>query len=534
MKRTPAILLGLIAVVVTAVRPARSESPRTVHTNKQRFAIPFQFDTAELNRLGTKEVRLYVSVDQGASWQHVQSVAPQTRKFFVRAPKDGAYWFAVRTVGRDRREHPSTRRIDPELKVHVDTASPRFQIRLSQPEPGRVELSWSTSDQDVDPQSLSLESMQSGQTKWSKVYVAKKANGSTSWNVASGGVIEVRGRIADRAGNVTMEHARKNIAASGESVPAQPVPDLNQPIASTETPIRKRQEIPDQFPGPRINPRPPEGAHVAGSPAIKPSHTPARTITEQSVHRAGEQAATRTAKPAAANSAFVPIHTPAAEPPQTATPTRIVRNRRFDLGYQVDKVGSSGVRSVELYITQNNGKKWYRYGVDEDRSSPFAVVVPQDGRYGFIIRVRSGAGLVDPPPQPGDRPDIHVIVDRTAPTLKLLPILQGTGDDMNRFLIRWKSTDANPAVKPMTIAYSKNANGPWIPIIQAKANTGHHLWTVGSGVPPRVYLRLTTHDKAGNTAQIQTSRPIIVDLVRPRARITDVNVNPGKAPAIRR
>ena len=514
MKWTPAILLGLFVVGSTAIGQAQSEKSSTVHTNKQRFAIPFQFDAAELARLQTKEVRLYVSIDSGSTWQHVQSVDPNTRRFYVRAPKDGVYWFAVRTVGRDSREHPAGGRIEPELKVNVDTTTPKLKIQLSQSKPGRVQLTWTASDADLDSTTLTLESLQGGSAEWNKVFVTGKPTGTTSWNVPGGGTVEVRGRISDRAGNVTMARDTASVVASGKSVPVQPVPDLNQPIASQETNIERRKQMPAQFPGVRIEPQTNRDAREATDDGasqptvirkrIEPVNSPGPSVPSQS---------------------FVgqPVSSQHDHRQHTTIPTKIVKNRRFDIGYRVDKVGSSGVNSVDLYITQDSGRKWYRYGTDEDRTSPVSVVVPKDGEYGFVIRVRSGAGLGGPPPQSGDRPEVKVIVDRTPPELRLLPILQGTGEDLNRFLIRWASVDSNPAEKSISIAYAVKPDGPWITIVSAKKNTGRHLWTVADGVPPRVYLRLRSFDNAGNASQVQTARPIIVDLVRPSAQITGVS-----------
>ncbi|HID23510.1 MAG TPA: hypothetical protein EYP14_14090, partial [Planctomycetaceae bacterium] len=66
-------------------------------TNKTRFRIPYRFDVRELQRLGAKEIRLFVSTDSGGRWQQVQSVPPETGHFVFEATQDGEYWFAVRT-----------------------------------------------------------------------------------------------------------------------------------------------------------------------------------------------------------------------------------------------------------------------------------------------------------------------------------------------------------------------------------------------------------------------------------------------------
>ena len=68
-----------------------------VHTNKNKFRIPFKFDPAEMKALGAREVRLYVSRDRGGTWQQTQSVPPDSAKFQFQAPGEGEYWFIVRS-----------------------------------------------------------------------------------------------------------------------------------------------------------------------------------------------------------------------------------------------------------------------------------------------------------------------------------------------------------------------------------------------------------------------------------------------------
>ncbi len=208
--------------------------------------------------------------------------------------------------------------------------------------------------------------------------------------------------------------------------------------------------------------------------------------------------------------------------PKKPSASKAVRTRRFQLGYKLEDVGPSGVAAVELYITQNGGAKWWLYGDDKDRQSPFEVEVPGDGEYGFDIRVRSGAGLRAEPPQPGERPSITVHVDGTAPVVHLLPVQQGTGTTANTLTVRWTLRDENPDDHPIHLSYAANPNGPWEPISGWVADRGQHTWKVQAGVPPRIYIRVMARDAAGNMSQVVTPQPVVVDLSRPSARITDI------------
>jgi hypothetical protein len=203
---------------------------------------------------------------------------------------------------------------------------------------------------------------------------------------------------------------------------------------------------------------------------------------------------------------------------------RMVNTLRFQLGYKIDDVGPSGVGGVELFITQDNGRQWFRYGEDVDRTSPMEVTVPRDGEYGFAVRVKSGAGLSQEPPQPGEPPGIVIAVDQTPPRLEMLPVQQGRGAELNQIHIQWKVSEARPSDKPISLYYAATPQGPWEPISGWRPDTGSFTWTAGPGVPSQFYIRVVARDAAGNVATAETPQAIVVDLSRPTARIVDVEV----------
>nr|MCH9790703.1 hypothetical protein [Planctomycetota bacterium] len=203
---------------------------------------------------------------------------------------------------------------------------------------------------------------------------------------------------------------------------------------------------------------------------------------------------------------------------------QVLNGTQFQIGFQVDKVGPSGVGAVELYITEDNGQKWYKYGEDPDKKSPFHVEVPQDGIYGFALRVRSGVGLADALPKSGEKPDVVIVVDRIAPVVKLNPVKQELSGQANKVTISWEMSDQNLAEKSIAINYSTQPDGPWEPIVGWQEDTGRFTWTVGPGNPSRFYLQVIARDAADNISKAVTPAPIILDLTKPSGRIVDVEV----------
>jgi hypothetical protein len=46
-------------------------------------------------------------------------------------------------------------------------------------------------------------------------------------------------------------------------------------------------------------------------------------------------------------------------------------------------------------------------------------------------------------------------------------------------------------------------------------NTGRYTWQVPANTPPKVYLKLTVRDTAGNAAVAKTDDAILIDLTVP-------------------
>lgn len=522
-----AVMLGSVLV---SHSEAQAQQATPIFTNQPSFRIPYRFDQAEMKRLRAKEIRLFLSRNAGVDWQHAQTVAPDAGRFDFKVPADGEYWFAVRTLDGSNQLHPDASVNEPGLIVVVDRTAPDLQLLLQQAEGGKVQLSWSASDANLDLSKLSLEFSEAG-GEWQSISVRSQAAGQTAWTVRTTGQVAVKGSVSDRAGNVGSAQTSVVVQAGAPVRKRPEAADYTQPIAgSGSLPIDG-----NSFPFGPTN-----GVPMPPAPVPMPASDPFQGVASP---RGGAAAPTfPTPFPAEAKAAN--------SFPQTTIATsggagristadwglnrsrvggsgrfRAVKSHRFEINYRIDDVGPSGVSSVELFITQNNGQKWFKYGDDPDKQSPFVVDVPEDGVYGFAIRVRSGAGLADEPPQAGEEPSIVIVVDRTPPVVQLMPVQQGVGGQMNRINISWRITDDNPSDKPISLAYSANPNGPWEPICGFQQDTGNYTWSVHQGVPSRLYVRLVARDAAGNQSFVDTPQPILVDLSKPTARIVDVESN---------
>jgi hypothetical protein len=94
--------------------------PPLKNTTNRSFRMPVAVSPADRNAL--KCLRLFVSTDQGKTWQMWSEISPDTPHFEFTAPQDGTYWFQVQVedkAGRREPRHPF--RELPAVRVRVDT-----------------------------------------------------------------------------------------------------------------------------------------------------------------------------------------------------------------------------------------------------------------------------------------------------------------------------------------------------------------------------------------------------------------------------
>lgn len=214
---------------------------------------------------------------------------------------------------------------------------------------------------------------------------------------------------------------------------------------------------------------------------------------------------------------------------QYAESRQIVNNQVFNIDYQVDDVGPSGVSAVELFVTENNGRDWFRYGNDVDLRTPFEVDTRGEGTFGFAVRARNGIGFSQPAPQPGEQPNIVVTVDKSAPVVELgrpqVSVANG-----GRIRLAWRVSEQHPATAPIRLEYSTSNSGPWTPVFDWQADPGGYEMPIQSGMPPSLHFRLLARDVAGNMTASQTNQPVLIDQRRPTARLLRVQPVSGRRP----
>ncbi len=552
VRERPAAVIGLglalsLALVLLAPRPvsaaagSRSARVPTIYHKSRSFRIPFNVDPADRSRL--KEVQLWCSKDTGYNWDPVSVTTPDRPAFTFRSSRDGEYWFAVRTLDTKGQLFPrEDEDVEPSMKVVVDTIPPRLVIEPDGRRGSVVAVRWDAKDEHLDLKSLVLEYQVEGARDWRQVPIRRLALiGGEAWDAGTATTLKVRASVRDKADNLS-----EAVITLSEGTPTNPGLAANDPSDLTSPPISQISSGPnfpvpddplpaasDPFPSPYApRDRPSSVASRSNSadmPAFVSEPDPFGNAGGATPAPAPEQAAGSTA----------PAHVTESAISGGSVPTLLVSKPQFPLKYEVEDAGPRGPAAVELWVTQNGGQTWSPKGEDSDRVSPFAVDLGGEGTYGLRLVARSESGLGDPPPGPGDPPDIRVEVDSTPPTVQILPPQVGKGQNLGRVNVLWRASDLHMGQKAVVISWrSDQAAAQWQPITPSPIeNTGSFTWNVPPNVPPRFHLRVDVIDTAGNRGWAETTEgpPVIVDRTRPRSRIIglDPSARTGSGPSLR-
>jgi hypothetical protein len=506
----------------------------TFYIKERHFLVPIGIhDPSRLPNI--KEVILFLASPDGKTWNRYGVTTPDKEGFPFKASDDGVYLFKMAVVGRS-----SSKPEDGEPRyIVVDTVPPVLRPLSAERQGDDVLVRWQVEDKNPDYKSLKLEYRASDapDAAWTALPVTAPDSGQATVHV-TGPAVAVRLSVADMAKNESgwVEMAVKNggstSVAAGKDLP---------PLGGDGS------QAPGQLP--------PPVADRAWSPTggEKP---PTGVLTRTGGHTGGDagEATGAGGRPTVVGAGGGEAAPPAPRPTRPLLPVKMLRKRQVTIDYEVTTYGPSGIKSVELYVTRDDGRNWLRCDGEDNISVPLpaegrpapagfkrslTVELQADGLYGFYLVVTNGAGRGKPPPQNGiDVPQMRVEVDTTAPKAEVIePMPHPTRRDC--LVLLWKATDNKLGPTPITWEWAERPDGDWQPIGggelpnagdfvgQVRDATGSYTWQVPTTIPRGglVYLRLRVRDLAGNECVAQTPQPVLVDLSEPEVKPLDINVS---------
>jgi hypothetical protein len=194
---------------------ARRPAADTIVLSSRRIALPVEFDPGR--RQLVDRLELYVSPDEGKSWQLATTGDPFRDKLEYEAPNDGVYWFHLVTVGTKGVRNPANLAGEkPALKVLIDTTRPVVRVTKAERSGDQIHLAWTIDDANPGDgttrvyfshpkipadEALRQLAAQSRMKLWEEVTVPAGQTGIT-FSPGDAGRVEVKVEAKDAAGNV--------------------------------------------------------------------------------------------------------------------------------------------------------------------------------------------------------------------------------------------------------------------------------------------------------------------------------------------
>lgn len=500
------------------------------HLALNRFTIPFRI--APERRPQVKEVLLYMSRDRGRSWQLQARTNPMQDGFAFQSQQDGPYWFNVALLDQNNRQEPFNIYTAPVgQKIVVDTTRPEAKLWANRNNQ-EVAIQWEIREDHPNINSLRLEcrTQEMPQDQWIPIQVRPGLSGSGNFPSPSASGVQVRLHISDVAGNLTTVIAETNGSSAFGAVPSNlaagstPAPSPVGAMSTVQIGSSGYAPVPSPTPGPA--PAPASNAFdnsPFGTASLNPSQVSPGGLTPTNATGI---------RPGTAETAAVPR--------ANQKPIQFVNQRQATVEIELGKVGPSGIGSVEVWTTLDEGETWALAStetINSDNAVDPALMKPAATRYkvpvqlqregaaqGYTLIAKSRAGLGRAAPARGEAPQIRLECDSTPPNVDLFSPVPDA-EARNQLLLVWKATDKNLANQPIiTLEWAEQPNGPWQKIGGGDLpNTGKYSWSVPQGTPHSVYLRISARDLAGNKGVAQTQQPILVDLSVPEVNILGVS-----------
>ena len=517
-------------------------------TNSRTHRLDIVYPEGKRDLVG--HVALLVSRDEGQTWAVADTVKPDrerlNREYLnLVAREDGLHFVNLVFYFKDGTSDPKDpSREAAEYKMLIDSTPPVVKIVNATRQGDDVLLDWTADDKYLNEAATQVlyKAAANPLNEWTPVPPGSIAKRSTKFRPAFAGPLVVRVIASDYAENradMARELPAGVVTASYAPTPAGEVPP---PVVPLPAPTITPAGVPATPGAPTVVM--PVGVVPAAVPALAPVPTlplpapVAQAATPLPLVTASEPAAPLNVAPLATtgNSGSPPAAVaPAAAP---VNPTQYLRGTDFDLLYEVENNGPSGLSRVDLYVTRDQGQTWAKWSSHPGKERPLKVKLGRgyeankDGEYGLKLVPVSGVGLADDAPTAGTPPDHRVVVDTAAPQVFIYPHGVAPGQ-ANAVALNWVARDANFGPTPITIEWGETPAGPWRSVaspdvaqagggagVARLPNTGQYLWTLPAGMPThRVYLRVTATDRAGNRSEHVTRDPITVDLMRPKVRI---------------
>lgn len=519
----------LISVAFAGPADSSKESEGTVFCHHRAFRIPVDMTAAE--RATVSAVRVYVSTDDGRTWNRCADAPADAKSVTYRSIRDGNYCFAMALIQKDGTQIPAdVKSMETGLKVVVDTAQPSLMIKPVRSTAGKRGIRWEVADDHLDAASMRVAYCSDDSNNW-KPMTVRSPEKAILWFEDGVEVRKLQACVCDKAGNETVQEVeivgdrftKSMVASFALSKPATQTTSYAQPQTKAQPPMREMNSKTTT-----------STASVWTPPFVAQPAAPVTSAPTSSLAKALDMDKGPSKPPAMPEKAWSPQIQPAAHSQSAATshtaysPVRPAANKPREyvlcgaepivVNYEVERTPGAPTPKVELWGTRDRGVTWTKLASDPDGISPIEANLPQDGVWGLKIVTRA-ATAPEAGPKSGTQPDTYVESDRLPPS-----VMVGTAEiQRGQVAIRWEANDKNMPANAISIYYGRTPQGPWSEVAKAVENTGEYVWNFSqAGVAGNVYFRVEAVDEAKNTAVSMSPMVVSLDPQSAKARVLQV------------
>lgn len=188
---------------------------------------------------GVGKVEIWVTSDQGQSWQRLAEDPDKKSPASVMLPGEGVYGLSFRaTNGLGFGGEPPAPGDRPDWLVEVDSTPPKAKILSIDPtkstQPGWVLIRWIVSDKNLPEEPIRLEYSSSPSGPWKLVSEKLKNTGYHLWRVPEPvrQQVYVRLSVTDSAGNTAETHTQQPVQVDDNSRPVVRIQGIAQPSSA--------------------------------------------------------------------------------------------------------------------------------------------------------------------------------------------------------------------------------------------------------------------------------------------------------------
>ncbi|MDB5352259.1 MAG: hypothetical protein JWN86_3506 [Planctomycetota bacterium] len=195
---------------------------------------------------------------------------------------------------------------------------------------------------------------------------------------------------------------------------------------------------------------------------------------------------------------------PQASPPPVRAKVLWSKERSFRIPVTVPTKNRNLVRTLILFVSDDAGNVWKKYGTTTPDKPQFAFRAPRDGEYWFAVQTLDVDGHYYPSDDRPAEPTLKVIVDSVPPSILLEPKSR-RGSDAG---VRWEVQDDNLLLRTLSLEYQWQGARDWrqVPLDPSeRLLLGIKTWDAGTADVVRV--RMTVSDKAGNSRTVEQILP---------------------------